>query len=124
MENYTGYGIKLNKITKIRVKTAFGVSNLVDVGETIAQGSFGGAIISAANLDDGVQTMFETSEDEVCYGNVLLKPLLYQDDIFRATTTVKGAQNGLDKISNVMGLKQLEIHKDKSCHIIMANKEK
>ena len=52
---------KLNKNTKIRVKTAFGVSNLEDVGETIAQGSFGGAIISAANLDDGVQTMFETS---------------------------------------------------------------
>ena len=98
---------KLNKKTKIRTRNVFGTSQFEEVGETIAQGSFGGALVSAANLDDGVQTMFETSEDEVCYGSVDLKPLLYQDDIFRATKTVKGAQNGLHKIENVMGLKQL-----------------
>ena len=64
--------------------------------------------------------MFETSDDEVSYGSIPLKPLLYQDDIFRATTTVKGAQNGLIKISKVMGLKQLEVHPDKTGHIILA----
>ena len=96
---------KLNKNTKIGVKTAFGVSKYESVGGTIAQGSFGGAIVSAANLDDGVQTMFQNSQDEIGYGKILLKPLLYQDDIFRATATVKGAQNGLDRIANVMGLK-------------------
>ena len=87
------------------------------MGETIAQGSFGGALVSAANLDDGVQEMFETSKDEVSYGSILIRPILYQDDIFRATTTVMGAQNGLNKISKLMGLKQLEVHPEKTGHV-------
>ena len=98
------------------------VHHNIKTGETVAQGSFGGGIVSAANLDDGVQDFFADSQDEVCYGNIPLKPLLYQDDILRATTTVSGAQNGLNKIWNVMNMKLLDIHTDKSCHLIIANK--
>ena len=76
---------KLNAKTNIGVQTGFGVSKYKHCNETIAQGSFGGAIISAANLDDGIQELFEDSQYEVSYGSVLLKPLLYQDDIFLAT---------------------------------------
>ena len=69
---------KLNQKTKIGVQTAFGISSYKECGETVAQGSLGGAIVSAANLDDGVQEFFKESEHEVCYGQVQLKPLLYQ----------------------------------------------
>ena len=52
---------KLNQRTKIGIKTGSGTSEYKECGETIGQGSFGGALISAANLDDGINTFFEPS---------------------------------------------------------------
>ena len=60
---------KMNSKTKIRVKSGVGYSNIKESGENIGQGTVGGAIISAANLDDGVTNYFEDSTDEVSYGN-------------------------------------------------------
>ena len=45
----------------------------------------------------------------------------YQNDIFRAAKNVKGAQSGLKRIESVMGLKQLEVHPDKTCQVIIAD---
>ena len=59
----------LNRNIKIKVRTACGTSDSEDTGEGIGQGTIGGAIVSAATLDDGVSEMFETSNDEICYGN-------------------------------------------------------
>ena len=115
---------KIFSFLKTAVLTGSGISDFKECGETIAQGSCGGAIVSAANLDDGVQNGFEDSINEICYGTILLKPLLYQDDIFRAATSVTGAQDGLDRIWKIMGGKLLDIHTDKSCHIIVADRLK
>ena len=45
---------ELNKNTTIRVKTANGFTDWRNVGELLGQGSGGGAMASAANLDRGV----------------------------------------------------------------------
>ena len=45
----------LNQKTEIEVSTGVGKTDRAKVGELIGQGSSGGALISAANLDDGVR---------------------------------------------------------------------
>ena len=45
----------MNRQTKIQIKTGSGLTEFTDVGEIIGQGSSGGAIVSAANLDEGVR---------------------------------------------------------------------
>ena len=115
---------KLNEKTKIKVVTGMGVTDTKECGEVLGQGSHGGAIISAANLDDGVGEMFENSEDEVCYGSVKINPLLYQDDVLRLTTTVTGAQNGHTRMNKALELKLLDAHPDKTGHVIIADKKR
>ena len=62
----------MNKSTKISVLTTVGLT-----GEGMGKGTLEGAIVSAVNLDNGVNDFFHDSEYEVSYGNVDLQPLLY-----------------------------------------------
>ena len=64
----------LNKDTNIQVKTGTGMSEVAQVGEIIAQGSAGGALVSQVNLDIGVNEMFQGSSDEASYGHIRLQP--------------------------------------------------
>ena len=70
--------------------------------------------MSGSNLDQGVTKYFSNSEDEVSYGKVLLKPLLFQDDVLRMTATVSGARNGNKRMDMVVKTKALELHPDLS----------
>ena len=54
---------KLNEGTEVAVKTTGGLSNTAFVGDCIGQGTAGGAIVSAANLDQGLKQYFEGSQD-------------------------------------------------------------
>ena len=85
---------RLNSRTKIKVKTSVGFSDTAVTNENIGQGTIGGAIVSAASLDDKIQSWFNASEDEVYYGSIHLQPLIYQDDIFRMRKTRNSAQIG------------------------------
>ena len=53
--------VELNKNTNIRVKTANGFTDWRNVVELLGQGSGGGAMASAANLDRGVDDYFKGS---------------------------------------------------------------
>ena len=62
------YGIKgklynliyeLNKSNQIRIKTSVGVTDSVEVGPTVAQGSIGGGLVSSCNLDYSVNKFFQ-----------------------------------------------------------------
>ena len=57
----------LNKDTKIVVKTAFGTTEEAEVGDCLAQGTSGAGLISAANLDKGLQKFFNTSNEVMEY---------------------------------------------------------
>ena len=46
---------KLNEGTEVAVETAGGLTNTAFVGDCIGQGTAGGAIVSAANLDQGLK---------------------------------------------------------------------
>ena len=108
----------LNKNMRIQVKTSVGCTEWAEAGELIGQGTVGGALVSAGNLDMSMNKAFSGSMDEVVYGSVHLNPLIFQDDIARGVQDVQSAQAGNIRISNVMKRKQLEMHPDKTGFIL------
>ena len=54
----------LNKDTQIQVKTAHGMTEEQHVGDCLGQGTAGAGLISAANLDQGLQKYFNETEPE------------------------------------------------------------
>ena len=69
----------LNINSRIRVKTAFVYSDWYDAGELIGQGTGGGAVVSAGNLDYAVDELFIGSDDELVYRSVRIQPIVFQD---------------------------------------------
>ena len=76
---------KLNAKTRVKVKTAVGMSEVAEVGDCIGQGTSGGALTSQVNFDHGLQSYFAGSADEMCYGGVRVQPLAYQDDVSKVS---------------------------------------
>ena len=109
----------LNQNTRIRVKTANGYTEWRNVGELLGQGSGGGAMASAANLDRGVDDYFKGSEDEAMYGTIRLQPLMFMDDLARITTSRNKAQAGNVKLDGLINTKQLTFHPDKTSFLLM-----
>ena len=112
----------MNKDTRIRVNTGVGMTDEADTGENIGQGTGEGAIISAANIDDGVTKTFKHSSFEISYGELMLNPLLFQDDIARICDSLEGAQHGNELINHVMESKLLDFNLDKSVYIVIGRK--
>ena len=77
------------------------------MGELLGQGSGGGAMTRAANLDQGVNEYFAGSKDEALYGSIRIQPLLFIDDVARVTTGRNEAQAGNIKLDSLMTFKQL-----------------
>ena len=103
---------KLNEGTEVAVKTARGLSETAVVGDCIGQGTAGGAIVSAANLDQGLKQYFDGSQDEMFYGSVKLQPVAYQDDLGHANKDVLQAQVGNRKLACMLQDKGLHAHED------------
>ena len=115
---------KLNEKTKICVKTGSGMTMAESIGECLGQGSAGGAIASAANLSDGVDIFFNPAKggcggEEVSYGSIPMRPIIFQDDIARMCLSRSGAQAGNIKLAQMAKLKQLEFHPDKTGFILL-----
>ena len=58
---------ELNRTTNLRVQTGVGTSRAIKVGPNITQGSVGGALISAVNLDHTVNQYFSKSDHEISF---------------------------------------------------------
>ena len=101
-----------------------GLTQYKDMGELIGQGTFGEALVSGLNLDKEVMDSFTDSEDELYYGEVRIQPMLYQDDIIRLSSSREKVQNGNDRIEAIMKSKQLEVHPEKSCFLVVDNGNK
>ena len=66
---------------------------------------------------------FSESSREVIYGEVRLQPLMFQDDVVRLVGDVSSARAGNRRIENVVKLKQLEMHPDKTGILIFGDRE-
>ena len=113
----------MNKNTRICVQTPVGVTEEEDTGEGVGQGTLEGAIVSAVNLDSGVNEFFHDSEYEISYGKVPLQPILYQDDVARMSLDLESAQMGNNKMEAMAETKLLNYNLDKSCFLLVG-KEK
>ena len=101
---------KLNEGTEISVKTASGLTDTALVGDCIGQGTAGGALVSQANLDQGLKEYFKDSKEDIHYGEVELKPLAYQDDILKGSKDVLDTQVGNIMLATMLESKGLEAH--------------
>jgi hypothetical protein len=116
----------LNKDTKIKVKTAHGMSEESYVGDCLGQGTFGAGLISAANLDQGLQKHFNESEEDnlndvMKLGNIRLQPIAYQDDVGSICEDVNMLRKQVDKLSKMTKEKVLTAHPDKSGIILLGS---
>ena len=113
----------MNKNTRISVKTAFGETEEAEVGDCLGQGTAGAGLVSAANLDLGLQKYFNKSLNVMNYGDVKLQPLSYQDDIGTPCTGIEMARGQAQSMSRMLKEKSLEAHNDKSGILILGSKK-
>ena len=119
----------LNKGTKIKVKTAHGMTEEEDVGDCLGQGTAGAGLISAANLDIGLQKYFKIdksdelgkNEEVAMLGKVRIQPIAYQDDIGSICENIDMARSQAKKLSRMTLEKNLNAHPDKSGLIIVGS---
>ena len=112
---------KLNQNTRIAVKTGAGLTEERDTGETLGQGTVGGALASALNIDEELNAHFEESQSEISYGATRLQPLSFQDDVIRMCIGRDSAQDGYHRFEAVFKSKLLQIHPTKSCFMLFKN---
>ena len=117
---------KLNEETQIKVRTGVGMSKARNVGAVVGQGTIGGARVSQAVLDDGIQQKFQPgSEEELRYGSVPLAPVLWQDDVLHGVEGMKQARTSNIKINLMLKNRALNLNSKKSvCMMIGTNKQK
>ena len=113
----------MNMNTKIAVKTAFGMTEEAEVGDCLGQGTAGAGLVSAANLDLGLQKYFNNSPDVMHYGGVKIQPLSYQDDIATPCTNIDMAKSQAEKMSKMLKYKSLEAHHDKSGILVLGSEK-
>ena len=85
---------EMNRSTVLSIKTGCGITQPVEIGENIAQGSIGGALISSVNLDRTVNQHFSKSEYKISYMDLRMQPIIFQDDISRLSSSREAAQAG------------------------------
>ena len=115
---------ELNRETEIRVRTGVGTTQVAVVGETVAQGSIGGGLVSSLNLDVEVNNFFEGSMNEAGYSYIRFQPMILQDDLSRLCTSAESARTGIRRIEIIMKLKQLSLNVKKSSYIVCQNSSK
>ena len=113
----------LNKDTVVKVRTAVGDSEEEGTGEGLGQGTTEGALISASSIDYTVNKHFKNSPYEIGYAGTMLQPLLFQDDVSRLSLDPEAAQMGNVKMEAVMESKLLDFNLDKSCFLVIGNKQ-
>ena len=104
-----------------------------DVGDCLGQGTAGAGLISAANLDQGLQKYFNVDEDEeeeedisndvIKFGEVLIQPIAYQDDVGSLCSSIAMARSQANKLTKITFEKVLEAHPDKSGSVIIGSEK-
>ena len=94
-----------------------------ETGPTVSQGSIARGLISTINLDYSINRFFLESCNEIYYHDIRMLPLIYQDDLGKFSSSRMDAQAGNDRIEACMETKLLDLHQDKSCYILIGNKE-
>ena len=93
------------------------------MGDVVRQGTAGAGLVSAANLDLGLQNHFNKSNQVMYYGHVCLQPLCYQDDVGTLCTNIEMVKCQASKMSIMLKEKTLQAHHDKSGLLLLGSKK-
>ena len=113
----------INKDAKIQVKTAFVNTKEVEVGNVVGPGMASTGLISAINLDKGLQKHFNNATDVNYYGSVRLQPLAYQDDVGSLCKNISSTRSQAIKMVKVIKEKNLEAHPVKTAVTVLGSKK-
>ena len=114
---------KLNKATRVKVRTGCGDSEWGEAGDILGQGSGGAAKVSALNLSRKLDQLFNGSSEMAKYGAVKQHPYSFQDDVLAPVENVEDLRAVNIKMTMVMDLMQTELNKHKSGYILMGSEE-
>ena len=115
---------KLNEDTRIKVRTGVGETRSGAVGAVVGQGMLGGALVSQANLDDGVMEHLSPGGVlQMEYGDVPLAPLLWMDDVLKTTLSLDIARKTNLKVNILLKQRALSLNRKKSVVIILGSKK-
>ena len=109
---------RLNEKTEIKVKTAVGLTETVEGGALVGQGSSGAAVASQAMIDCGLREYFAGSADEAYYGKVRFESAAFQDDILKPSDGVISSQCGMTRLAAMLGARGLDAHTEKTGYIV------
>ena len=112
----------MNKDTKISIKTAFGMTKEAVIGDCLGQGTAGAGLVSAANLDMGLQKYFKQSREVMNYGQIRIQPLCYQDDVSSPCFNIEMAKKQAKMMTRMLKEKTLTAHPDKSGILLLGSK--
>ena len=123
---------KLNENIRITVKTPVGETESADTESGVGQGTSEGAIISSCSVDGGVKEFFSDNEDsdidseekdeEDDYTPDLFHPIIFQDDIFKASEDIKSANDANVRMVKLVESKLLSLNLDKSIYLVIGDK--
>ena len=116
----------LNENIRIIVKTPVGDTQPSETGPCLGQGTVLGAVVSSVNLDNGCKEYFHENDaddneveesdladkkgeklSDVKYGDIELKPILFQDDLNSASDSRDKAQDTNNRMEKMIGSKGL-----------------
>ena len=112
----------MNKETKITVKTPLGNTEEEDTGAHLRQGTIEGAVLSANNIDKGVNE-YLGDENDMNYGNLVIKSLIFQGDIASLSKTIETAQSKNNKMEAMLETKLLDLNILKSVVLVNGTKK-
>ena len=115
---------ELNKESSIRIDSPNGTTKHIGIGENLKQGTILAAPICANHIDKGVKPIYDENLG-IRYGNILIPPLLYQDDIMIASISTNKMQEMLNILETYQKQNLLNFNMDKSeCLTMKFNKLK
>ena len=114
---------KMNSKTVIIVATPSGLTESAEVGELCGQGSAGAALASQLDIDLGVKSYFNNSQEEARYGSVRIQPQSFQDNILRVAPNLSSACSGNIKMHMMLSERLLQCHPSKTCFVLFGSKE-
>ena len=121
----------INKKTDITIKTPFGRTEKMEIGETLKQGSVLASTLAALHTDT-VNRLFNNAGTGIWYGNEKINLLLFQDDIVKLEDKLEKLNEANILFTEFQNNNRMLFHEEKSIYmttkgtnekIILNNKE-
>ena len=113
----------MNKSVKIQIKTSVGMTQSKELHDVVQQGTIESGVISSVNIGKGIDVTFKDSDGEVYYVDLKLNPMSFMDDIGKLSDNVEAAQDGNNRIEELIDSKCLALNLDKCNFLVMGSKK-